>query len=286
MQTWTRHTLMALSLAFSAPCSWAIGEFSSTKAEGSAQLCPEPLTMLCAGPTIEEGSDGALLQTMATVAMSPANKALHPGVDFAALAQYDPLVLELPVLKALASSNAAAGYLTKATADAVQAYTYTGTGAQSSTLMITVDATMSGQDNRVIGGVAAYAEDYLSGTVIDGPGTLLTNPVSFSLSLTGSSTKSITFTLDPGESVYLEAFLSSTARSTRGPSVADAFNSMTMSFTDITGLAVATPVPEAGSLPMLCAGLALLAGFAGRRPQLQSHRLPQSGTLRHIASYS
>ena len=73
MQTWTRHTLMALSLAFSAPCSWAIGEFSSTKAEGSAQLCPEPLTMLCAGPTIEEGSDGALLQTMATVAMSPAN---------------------------------------------------------------------------------------------------------------------------------------------------------------------------------------------------------------------
>jgi hypothetical protein len=61
---------------------------------------------------------------------------------------------------------------------------------------------------------------------------------------------------------------------------------MTMSFTDITGLAVATPVPEAGSLPMLCAGLALLAGFAGRRPQLQSHRLPQSGTLRHIASYS
>ncbi len=132
---------------------------------------------------------------------------------------------------------------------------------------------MTGQDNRVIGGVAAYAEDYLSGTVIDGPGTLLTNPVSFSLSFTGSTTKSFSFTLDPGESVYLEAFLSATARSTRGPSVANAFNSMTMRFTDTTGLAVAIPVPEAGSLAMLCAGLVLLAGLAWRRHQ--SRRFPR-----------
>ena len=273
MQTWTRHTLMALSLTLSAPCSWAIGEFSSTKADGSAELCPEPVTQLCAGAMIEERSDGAFLQTSATVAMSSANKALHPGVDFVALAEYDPLVLELPVLKALASSNAAAGYLTTARADAVQAYTYMGAGVQTFTLIITVDASLSGLDNRVIGGVAAYAEDYLSGTVIDGPGTLLTDPVSFSLSLTGSSTKSFSLTLDPGESVYLEAFLSATARSTRGPSVADSFNSMTMSFTDTTGLAVARPVSEPGSLPMLCAGFALLAGLA--RCRHQSRRFPR-----------
>ena len=273
MQTWTRHTLMTLSLALTAPSSWAIGEFSSTKAEGSALICVQPLTMPCAGPTIEERSDGAFLQTSAAVAMSPANRALHQGIDFAALAEYDPLVLQLPVLKALASSNAAAGYLTTASAEAVQAYTYNGAAAQTFTLNVMVDATLTGQDNRVIGGVAAYAEDYLSGTVIDGPGTLLTNPVSFSLSFTGSTTKSFSFTLDPGESVYLEAFLSATARSTRGPSVANAFNSMTMRFTDTTGLAVAIPVPEAGSLAMLGAGLVLLAGLAWRRHQ--SRRFPR-----------
>jgi len=276
-----RHTLMALSLALAAPASWAIGEFSGTNAEGKAQECPQPLTELCAGATIEQLSDGGFLQTSATVAMSAANQALHPGVGFFAFTEYDPAVFDLPVLKALASSNAAAGYLTTASAEAVQAYTYTGAAAQTFTLVVTLDASLSGQDNGVFASVAAYAEDYLSGTVNDGPGTLLSNPLSFSLSLTGSSTKSFSFTLDPGESVYLEASLLATARSTRGPSVADAFNTMTMNFTDTTGLAVATPVPEAASLPMLCAGLALMAGLAWRRKQArQANARPGTATMR------
>ncbi|MEO8628604.1 MAG: hypothetical protein ABI612_10955, partial [Betaproteobacteria bacterium] len=141
----------------------------------------------------------------------------------------------------------------------------TGAAPQTFTLVVTVDGVLTGQDNRVDGGVIAYAEDYLSGTVVDGPGTLLTNPISFGLSLTGSNTKSFSFTLDPGESVYLEAFLSATARSTRGPSIADAFNTMTMHFTDTTGLVVARPIPEAGSLPLLCAGLVLVAVLVRRR---------------------
>ena len=275
MQTWTRLIFLALSLALSAPGAWAIGEFSSTSASGKAQLCPEPLTSSCAGATIEQLSDGGFLQTLAAVAMSPANTALHPGVNFSAFASYDPLVFELPVLKTLASSNSALGYLTTATADAVQAYTYTGVTPQTFTLVVTVDAALTGQDNRVIGGVSAYAEDFLTGTVPDGPGTLLTNPISFSLSLTGSSTKSFSFTLDPRESVYLDAFLSATARSTRGPSVADAFNSMTMDFTDTTGLVVARAIPEAGALPLLCAGLGLIAVLMRRR-----HWLAREGAVR------
>jgi PEP-CTERM motif-containing protein len=256
---------VTFALALSVPPAWAIGEFSSTSASGKAQLCPEPLTSPCAGATIEQLSDGGFLQVQASVAMSPTNTALHPGVNFVASAAYDPLVLELPVLKALASSNSTLGYLTTATADAVQAYTYTGAVPQTFTLNVMVDATLTGQDNRVIGGVAAYAEDYLSGTVIDGPGTLLTNPVSFSLSFTGSTTKSFSFLLDPGESVYLEAFLSATARSTRGPSVADAFNTMTMQFSDTAGLVVAEAIPEPGSLPLFVAGVALVAGLMRRR---------------------
>jgi hypothetical protein len=264
-KTWTRHVIVTFALALGAAPAWAIGEFSSTDASGKAQLCLEPLTSPCAGATIEELSDGGFLQTQANVAMSPANNALHPGVNFLASAAYDPLVFELPVLKALASSNSTAGYLTTATADAVQAFTYTGAVPQTFTLVVTVDATLAGQDNRVIGGVAAYAEDFLTGTVPDGPGTLLTNPVSFSLTLSGSSTKSFSFTLDPGESVYLDAFLSATARSTRGPSVADVFNTMTMQFTDTTGLIVARAIPEAGSLPLLVSGLVLVAGLMQRR---------------------
>ena len=216
MGTWTRHIIVTFALALSVPPAWAIGEFSSTSASGKAQLCPsEPLTSPCAGATIEQLSDGGFLQVQASVAMSPANTALHPGVNFLASAAYDPLVLELPELKALASSNSTQGYLTTATADAVQAYTYTGAVPQTLTLMITVDATLTGQDNRVIGGVAAFAEDFLTGTVPDGPGTLLTNPVSFSLSFTGSSTKSFSFTLDPGESVYLRVSVCDCAQHSR-----------------------------------------------------------------------
>jgi hypothetical protein len=261
MEIWTRQIIVAFALALSLPSAWAIGEFSSTSASGKAQLCPEPLTAPCAGATIEQLSDGGFLQVQASVAMSPANTALHPGVNFLASAAYDPLVFELPELKALASSNSMLGYLTTATGEAVQAYTYTGSVPQTFTLVVTVDAALTGQDNRVIGGVAAFAEDFLTGTVPDGKGTLLTNPLSFSLSLTGSSTKSFSFPLDPGESVYLDAFLSATARSTRGPSVADAFNTMTMRLTDTTGLVVARAVPEAGSLPLLVVGLALVGGL-------------------------
>jgi hypothetical protein len=265
MRPWTLQIFTALSLALCAPAAWAIGEFSSTSANGKAQLCPEPLTALCAGATIEELSDGGFLQTPAAVSMSPSNTALHPGVDFAAFADYDPLVFALPVLKALASSNSSIGYSTSATAEAVQAYTYTGDAPRTFTLAVTVDGVLIGQDNRVSGGVFAYGDDYLSGTVIDGPGTLLTNPISFTLSLTGSTTKSFSFTLDPGESVYLDAFLSASARSTRGPSVADAFNTMTMHFADTTGLVVARPIPEPASLPLLCAGLAAIAVLLRRR---------------------
>jgi hypothetical protein len=268
----TRPALLALALAFSTSTTWAIGEFSSTKATGSAKLCPQPLTQLCAGAFVEQAADGGFLRTSATVAMSAPNMALHSGVDFFALAQYNPAVFDLPVLKAFAAADTTVGYLTNASAQAAQAYTYTGAVSKTFTLLINVDGILRGQDNEVFGGVAAYAEDYLDGTFGDGPGTLLTNPVSFSLRVTGSSSKSFSFTLDPGRSVYLDAFVFATARSTRGPSVADAANTMTMRFLDPTGLVLAQPVPEASTLSMLGAGLAMMAWLVNtRRRPLGGH---------------
>ncbi len=258
---------LACAFAITAPAAAAIGDFSGTNATGSAQLCPEPRTQLCAGAVIEQSEDGGFLQTAATVAMSGPNLAAHPGVDFFAFAQYDPAVFDLPVLKALAASNTAVGYRTQAGASAAQAYTYTGAVAQTFTLIVTLDAVLLGQDNSVFGSVAAYGEDYLDGTVNDGAGTLLTNPMSFSLSLSGSTTKSFSFTLDPGESVYLDAAVFASARSTRGPSVADASNTMTMRFEDTAGLVLArpVPVPEVGSLLMFGIGLSLMAGWGMAR---------------------
>jgi hypothetical protein len=262
-------SVLTLALALTPPVSWAIGEFAGTNADGSAKLCPEPLTQLCNGPLVEQAFDGGFLQTTATVAMSAPNLALHPGVDFFAFTQYDPAVFNLPVLKALAAANTAVGYRTQASASAVQAYTFTGAVAQTFTLVVTLDAFLLGQDNSVLGSVAAFGEDFLDGTVSDGPGTFLTNPISFSLSQSGSSTKSLSFTLDPGDSVYLEASVLASARSTRGASVADASNTMTMRFEDTTGLVVARPVPEAGTWAMFGAGLLLVAGFtSARRRQL------------------
>lgn len=275
MQRSTRQTLLALALTLCTQAAWAIGEFSGTNADGSTKLCPEPLTQLCVGPFIEQAAVGGFLQTTATVAMSGPNQALHPGVDYFAFSQYDPAAFDLPVLKALAAANTAVGYLSKASASAVQAYTFTGAVAQTFTLVITVDAFLLGQDKEVFGSVSAYAEDYLDGTTVDGPGTLLTNPVSFSLTSSGSRTRSLSFTLDPGRSVYLDAFVFATARSTRGPSVADASNTMTMQFLDSTGLVLAQPVPEASTLSMCCAGLLVLVRLAAlrRRPLVGSeHR--------------
>ena len=268
MKRSTRHSLLALAVALSTSSTWAIGEFSGTHADGSTKLCPEPSTQLCVGPFIEQAAVGGFLQTTATVAMSGPNQALHPGVDYFAFSQYDPAVFDLPVLKALAAANTAVGYLSTASASAVQAYTFTGAVAQTFTLVVTVDAFLLGLDASVFGRVSAYAEDYLDGTTNDGPGTLLSNPISFSFISSGSRTRNLSFTLDPGKSVYLEAFVFASARSTRGPSVADASNTMTMSFLDSTGLVLAQPVPETSTLSMWCAGLLLMFRLAAvrRRP--------------------
>ena len=73
---------------------------------------------------------------------------------------------------------------------------------------------------------------------------------------------SFTFTLDPGESVYVWAYMRAEAE--RDESYADAFGTLTFDFADETGLAAASTVPSPGTAALLAGPLALLAM---RRPQ-------------------
>ncbi len=73
---------------------------------------------------------------------------------------------------------------------------------------------------------------------------------------------SFTFTLDPGESVYVWAYMRAEAE--RDASYADAFGTLTFDFADDTGLAAASTVPSPGTAALLAGPLALLAM---RRPQ-------------------
>jgi hypothetical protein len=255
---WASATLLAVALA--APASAQSLDLWGSFASGSARECPSGL---CSGSFIERPQAGGLGQTSAAVALSPEAQALHPGVTFAAQASLVG-ALAIPELKAMAVANAATRYTTNAQAEAVQAYVYTGAVASSFVLDVFVSGSVTG-DASLSGFVIVYdSEGYKPGSEV--PGTRLDNTSFFWSAASQAQPAPLEFTLQPGDSVYLQATLFAGADSRNIPSAADAFHTLTMSFQNPANLVQAAAlVPEPASWAlMLLGGAALLRARRGR----------------------
>jgi hypothetical protein len=169
--------------------------------------------------------------------LSEGAKATHPGVDFRAQATLGG-GLALPELRALAATNTAERYAVLATAEAIQGYNYIGTGATIYTLEVLLDAELSG-----LGSVGRQVDIY--DPVGFNPrdeeiGTRIAR-TSFYWNVAGPKNQPapLTFTLEPGDQIYLFATLQAYSTSPPG-SEADAYNTLTMAFVNATGLTPAT----------------------------------------------
>jgi MYXO-CTERM domain-containing protein len=176
--------------------------------------------------------------------------------------------ISTPTLGASAYSDGGAGS-GKAEAFAVEGYTNVGGTTESWTLDITLDGQIfdpEGSDTFIELELVAWGEENFRFST-DKP-TLefedlvpILDETTFGIydEATTSVSGSLTFSLAPGESVYVWALL--TAEAERNGAWADALNTVTMVFDDPTGLVAASSVPEPG--PAALVGLAGL-GLVGR----------------------
>lgn len=229
-----------------------------TTAQASTADCISSCTNVDFGPPsggpMQSSAATSLTDTKGSAA---AAAALDPGSGIAT-----------PLLRAEAFSKSSLGSAF-GTAFGVEGYTNTSGSVQSYTLNILLEAfvgDLGAGDGKVTADVIAwrtanffFSSDRAtllfeaSATIVDEAQLLV------DLSEIPSANGSVSFTLDPGESVYVWARLKADAR--RDMSFADAFSTLTTSFTDPTGLAAAS-LPEPGPLALL-AGAAL--GLAGGR---------------------
>ncbi|MBK7948247.1 MAG: hypothetical protein IPK00_05800 [Deltaproteobacteria bacterium] len=185
--------------------------------------------------------------------------------------------ISVPVLRAAGSSVESSLGSGFGDAFAVEGYSYDGAEPSSFTIDVSltgvvVDSTPVDLDTSIDARVVVFQEAPFSftsdyGTLVFEFGAVPIDETQ--LRLTGSSTSassSLTFTVNPGESFYVWATLGADAE--RDLSSADALSTLTMVFQDSTGLTAAS-VPEPGAMPMLCAGVLLLAS---RRGPLRSKR--------------
>jgi hypothetical protein len=245
-----------------------------SSARSAAADCPSFCTTFAFG-----ASGGGENQTTASSSISNVR---GQAQAFAAL---DPSAgLSLPVLKAEAySSNTGTGSAF-ATAFAVEGYTYLGGGSGDFTLDITLtgsvsDPTPADLDTTLTATVYVFAEDpfeFISdiGTLIFEYGAVALDSTVLSISgneTNGLRTGAVSFSLAPGESVYLFTRLSADAE--RELSFADAFSTLTVDFQDPTGLSAASTVPEPTTLLLTGAGLFALAARRRRgRPRYAVRR--------------
>lgn len=163
----------------------------------------------------------------------------------------------LPELKVFTSADLAKG--SGATAMGVQGFTYNGAGSASITLDLNLHGSITNNPsgyafNQITASIAVLIGSDLGwypdfGTLVFEVSSLDQGGLEY-LGLSGSglnqtSTGSITFNIDPGQDFYVVAELN--ANSNNG--IADAWNTLTMSFEDATGLSAASvntvPVPAA-----------------------------------------
>ncbi len=255
-------SLMAAALLAAAPVHAAL-DLWGAQASGHASLCAGGL---CDGSVLERDLDGPRGLFEAGAALSDDVKLLHPAIDYQAQASLVG-TLDLPELKAMAVADSTTRYSVGATAKAFQGYLYEGAEAVDVSLDVFVNGTLSGNAS-----LSGFVNVY-DATRYD---PLLPNQSrlgnTFFLWSTASQAAPgpLSFTLQPGASVYLEAVLSASVDSRNGqPSVSDAFHTMSVAFRQppaaLTPATQLPAVPEPGSAALMLAGASWLAWRLRRR---------------------
>lgn len=252
--------------AGSAASGLPLTEWGTTTRTSTAE-CPSFCTNFDFGP-----ATGGYNQ-----ASAPTSSIADAKGSAAAEASLDPGAgLALPVLRAEASSQSASLGSAFGTAFAVEGYTYDGSGSGDFTLDITLtgtvsDATPADGDTSIEATVYLFREENFA-FVQDIPTLIFEYGAveidSQVLSIAGNETDavrsgSLSFSLAPGESVYLWTQLRAEAE--RDLSFADAFSTLTHGFRDATGLSSASNVPEPATAVLLGTAVAGLAAARRRR---------------------
>jgi len=236
------------------------GDFWGTWVRGNAAwfaTLPGPPTYL------EQPIEGDLYVTPTTFVASAATRAAHPGVD---LRLSSELVGGLGVarLRVYTGADTTVGfYGLNGEARALQRYDFTGTVPQTFTIDVFVDALVTGMA-AWSGDLRVWDERY-DPELEDETSEILAS-TSFGLPLGGTPVdpEPVTFTLVPGDVVFVTARLSAFAQKVDAlPAVADLDHTLTVAFRDGTNLEAAS-VPEPGLGATLAAGLGMLA-WRGRR---------------------
>lgn len=236
-----------------------------TEASGSAAAC-RSLDCTFGAVDIETRSQDRPQQDGAQVALSAAARTAHPGVDFRARATLGG-ALDLPQLQVLAAAESSAGYSVSARAGAVQAYAYTGSGPSTYTLDIDIDSELFGNSS-LSGFVVVWDATRPQPLLGQFLGARIANTSFFWQGTEGDQPAPLSFTLEEGAEIYIQARFFALASSPPS-SLADAYHTLTLSFRDTQGLQVAgvppNAVPEPASSALLALGLLAAAGRSAQR---------------------
>lgn len=258
----------ALAMTLSAAPAAAALDLWGAYASGTARECPSGL---CSGAVLETDLPGPGQQLSATAGLSEAVKASNPGVDYQVAVTLGG-ALDLPELRALASAATISRYTISTTARAVQGYLYSGIVSLPITLDVAVSASLVGNAS-LSGFVNVYDATLYDPFSETQGGSRLANTFFTWSTATQNQPAALTFTLDPGDSVYLEAVMFAGADSRNSTlSVSDAFHTLTLSFREPpVELTPATqlPVPEPASLLLMSLGTAAMLLHRRRQARTQ-----------------
>lgn len=241
------------------------GAYASTS---TASNCPSFCTT-AGGGDFQYDSDGGEFSN--TASSEESSYALGRAQSGLTAATY------LPELRVLASADLGRGGF--ATAFAVQGFTYSGAASTTITLDITLDGSITDNPTGYTNNTLRADVAVLLGSTLDwyadfgtlvyevaGATTTRAGVESLFLSNPGlnqSTTDVITFDINPGDDFYVVASMGATGKN----GIADAWNTLTLSFEDDTGLAAASisNVPVPAALWLFGSGLLGLIGIARRK---------------------
>ena len=236
-----------------------------TTASARTASCPSFCTSFAFGP-----SDGGQEEASASTNFSDSRG------DAAGAAMLDASSgISLPTLRAQAFVTGSGTSSAFGSALGVEGYTYNGASARTFDLDIMLtgtvfDPTPADGDTSIDASVSVFGAsffefgfDYASLVFEFGVTDLGTSDLTL-LNGNTSASDTLTFTVQPGQSFFIQTTLGASAE--RDMSSADAFSTLSLAFQDANGLTAAsgTVVPEPGTAILFALGLAGLAQ-SGRR---------------------